>query len=74
MPQVGENAGSDHFRAIFLQLNRRLNLLNVVDHRSASKELEKPSRRTQSAGISTSAELDFGGSEQFDEGASRRRA
>ena len=49
----------DHFRAIFLQLNRRLNLLNVVEQGVLTKELERPSRRTQSAGIATGAERDL---------------
>jgi hypothetical protein len=33
------NRGLDHFRAIFLQLNRRLNLLNIVELGALQKSL-----------------------------------
>ena len=70
---AGGNRRLDHFRAIFLQLNHRLNLLNVVEQGVLQKSLRSQAVERKVC-ISTSAERDFGGNEQFDEGTSRRRA
>jgi hypothetical protein len=71
---AGGNRRLDHFRAIFLQLNRRLNLLNVVEQGVFQKSLRSQAVERKVLASQLSAERDFGDNEQFDEGTSRRRA